>query len=51
MEDEELSTTNLDDTISKMEKALAEAEGRDVVEGDGLTEAEKAELKEAGWGD
>ena len=30
MEDEELSTTNLDDTISKMEKA---------------------ELKEAGWGD
>lgn len=50
MEDEEL-VTGLDDTIAKMEAAMAAVEGREVIEGDGLTEAEKEELKEAGWGD
>ena len=50
MEDEVLAT-DLDDTITKMEAALAQAEGRDVVDGDGLSEKEKQELTEPGWGD
>ena len=50
MEDEELYTTDLDDTITKMEAALAQAEGREVVEGDGLTEKEKEALTDS-WDD
>ena len=50
MEDEEL-VSDLTDTITKMEAALAEYEGRDVVEGDGLTDEEKENLKVKGWGD
>ena len=48
MEDEVL-VTDLDDTISKMEAALAKAEGRDVVEGDGLTAKEREDLTDD-WG-
>merc|ERR1719331_372819 len=43
MEDEEL-VTDLSDSISKMEAALAKAEGREVDEGDGLSEDEKMKL-------
>jgi uncharacterized protein HemX len=43
MEDEEL-VSDLSDSISKMEAALAKAEGREVDEGDGLTEKEKEAL-------
>ena len=49
MEDEVL-VTDLDDTITKMEAALAQAEGREVDEGDGLTEKEKEALRDD-WGD
>ena len=45
MEDEVL-VTNLDDTITKMEAALAEAEGREVDTSDGLTEVEREELRD-----
>ena len=45
MEDEEL-VSDVSDTISKMEAALAKAEGREVDEGDGLTEERKKELKD-----
>ena len=50
MEDEVL-VTGLDDTITKMEAALAKAEGRDVIEGDGLTEEEREKLTDKAWGD
>ena len=49
MEDEVL-VTDLDDTITKMEAALAAAEGRDVTQGDGLSEEEKDELRDE-WDD
>ena len=49
MEDEELAT-DLDDTIDKMEAALAEAEGREAIKGDGLSEEEKESLRDD-WGD
>ena len=50
MEDEELSQS-YDDTIAKMEAALAAAEGREVDTGDGLTEEEKNAIDTRGWGD
>lgn len=50
MEDEELAVS-YDDTIAVMEAALAKAEGREVIEGDGLTEEEKAKIDTRGWGD
>lgn len=50
MEDEEL-VSNYDDTITKMEEALAKAEGREVIEGDGLTAEEREKLREAEWGE
>ena len=50
MEDEEL-VVNYDDTIAQMEIALAKAEGRDVIEGDGLSDKEKDGIDTRGWGD
>ena len=51
MEDEVL-VTNYGDTIEQMEAAIAEAEGREVVKGDGLTAKEKDALRISdGWDD
>merc|ERR1719247_3960486 len=52
MEDEEF-VNNYDDTIAKMEAALAAAEGREVVKDDAdtLTEEEKEELRVSDWGE
>jgi hypothetical protein len=49
MEDEVL-VTDYGDKISQMEAAMAEAEGREVVDGDGLTAKEKEALRISdGW--
>jgi len=43
--------TDYSSTIAQMEKAIATAEGREAIEGDGLTKKEKEALVSDGWGD
>ena len=46
MEDEEVPDTQLDDTVRRMEAAMAAANGEEVVP---VVEAAKEEVKDDGW--